>query len=190
MPRPAWIALFLVLIAVLTVGSFVAVNRLAGDEASTVVEKPQLGTAAVIRTDLRRIEQFPAVIRFSEARTIFAAVAGIVTKVPPEGTELARGDPLIEIDGLPVFVFYGERPMWRALGWLPDGSGIEGADVEQLELNLEALGFLFRSTPDHIFDGDTVRLIRDWRAAAGLPGDDRVELEKYSRGRPGSASRS
>ncbi len=176
MPRPAWVALFLVLVAVLTVGSFVAVDRLAGDEADITVEKPELGAAEVVRTDLRRIETFPAAIRFSDVRTVFAAATGTVTRVPAEGTELARGDHLLEIDGLPVFVFYGERPMWRSLGWQPDGSGVEGPDIEQLELNLEALGLPIRTTPDDTFDGDTVRLIRDWRAAAGLPEGDRVEL--------------
>lgn len=177
MSRPGWVALFLVLVAVLAVGGFLAVDRLAGDEREeTAVEKPELGTAAVVTTDLRRLETFPATLRYSEQRNVIAAAGGIVTRVPVEGTELARGDPIIEVDGQPVFVFYGERPMWRSLGLAPDGSGMEGPDVEQLEVNLEALGYLPRSRPDQVLDADTVRLIRAWRTDAGLEGSASVEL--------------
>ena len=185
MPRLGWIALFLVLVAVLTVGGFLAVDRLAGDQQDeTVVQKPELGTAAVVSTDLRRLETFPAVLRFAQPRAVISAAGGIVTQVPVEGAELARGDPLIEIDGQPVFVFYGERPMWRPLGLAPDGSGIEGPDVEQLERNLAALGYSAPTAPDRVFDRDTVRLVEDWRADVGLENSGSVELGRivYVRG--------
>ena len=177
MRRLGWGALFLVLVAVLAVGGFLAVDRLAGDQQEeTVVQKPELGTAAVVRTDLRRLETFPAVLRYAGRRTVITGAGGIVTKVPEEGTELARGDRLVEIDGQPVFVFYGVRPMWRPLRLAPDGSGIEGPDVEQLERNLEALGYPAGTAPDRVFDEDTVRLIEDWRADVGLEDAGSVEL--------------
>ena len=177
MPRLGWVALFLVLVAVLTVGGFLAVDRLAGDQPDeTEVRKPELGIAAVVSTDLRRLETFPAVLRYSGPRAVITAAGGIVTKVPEEGAELARGDPLIEIDGHPVFVFYGERPMWRRLGLALDGSGIEGPDVEQLERNLSALGYPAGTTPDEVFDGDTARLLEEWRADVGLEDAGWVEL--------------
>ena len=177
MPRQGWFALFLVLIAVLTVGGFLAVDRLASDDGeAAIVEKPELGTAPVVTTDLQRLETFPATLRYADQRNVIAAAGGIVTKVPVEGAELSRGDPIIEIDGSPVFVFYGERPMWRPVGPAPDGSRMEGADVEQLERNLEALGYSLRSDPDQVLDEDTVRLIRDWRVDSGLDGSDFVEL--------------
>ena len=177
MPRQGWLALFLVLVAVLTVGGFLAVDRLAGDGGeAAIVEKPELGTAAVVSTDLERLETFPATLRYADQRNVFAAAGGIVTRVPVEGAELSRGDSIMEIDGRPVLVFYGERPMWRPVGPAPDGSGMEGPDVEQLELNLEALGYSLRSGPDQVLDEDTVRLIRDWRSDAGLDRSDSVEL--------------
>lgn len=177
MPRQVWLALFLVLVAVLTVGGFLAVDRLAGDGGeAAIVEKPELGTAAVVSTDLRRSETFPATLRYSDPRNIIAPVGGIVTKVPVEGAQLSRGDYILEIDGRPVFVFYGERPMWRTVGPAPDGSGMEGPDVEQLELNLEALGYSLRSEPDQVLDDDTARAIGEWRAAGGLDDSDSVEL--------------
>lgn len=177
MPRPGWVALFLVLVAVLTVGGFLAVDRLAGEqEDGTTVEKPELGTTPVVSTDLRRMETFPAALRYAGSRVVIYASGGIVTRVPDEGAELARGDRLVEIDGAPVFVFYGERPMWRPLGLMPDGSGVEGPDVEQLELNLEALGYPTGSAPDRVFDDDTVRALKEWQADAGLEENGALEL--------------
>ena len=177
MPRLGWVALLLVLVAVLTVGGFLAVDRLAGDRQDhTVVEKPELGRAAVVRTDLRRSETFPAFLRYGRPRTVFAGFGGIVTKVPEEGAVLAMGDPLIEIDGQPVFVFHGERPMWRSLGPARGGSVTEGADVEQLEVNLAALGYSSEIVPDRIFDEETARAVERWRSDAGLEAGGSVEL--------------
>ena len=91
MPRLGWVALFLVLVAVLAVGGFLAVDRLAGDQQDdTEVQKPKLGTAAVVLTDLRRLETFPAVLRHAGPRIAITAAGGIVTMVPEEGVELVR----------------------------------------------------------------------------------------------------
>ena len=189
MHRLGWAALFLVLVAVLAVGGFLAVDRLAGDqEEAVVVQKPELGTAAVIRTDLRRADTFPAVVRNAGARVIVGGVGGTVTNVPDGGAELVRGDRLSEVDGRPVFVFYGDRPMWRTLG-----SGIEGPEVEQLERNLVALGYPkvrrgeeqapTAPAPDEVFDDATVRLVEDWRADIGLEEVGSVEVGSVEWGR-------
>ncbi|MDE0169411.1 MAG: efflux RND transporter periplasmic adaptor subunit [bacterium] len=177
MPRQGWVALFLVLVAVLIVGGFLAVDRLAGEqEDGVVVEKPELGTTPVVRTDLRRVETFPAMVRHAGFRLVISATGGIVTRVPDEGAELVRGESLVEVDGRPVFVFYGERPMWRALRLPPDGSEVEGPDVEQLELNLEALGYPIGSEADRILDDGTVHALRRWQADAGLDESGALEL--------------
>ena len=175
MRKFGWAALFLVLAAVLAVGGFLAVDRLAGDpQEGAAVQKPELGSAPVVRTDLRRVETFPAVLRNTDPRTVMTGMGGTVTSMPEEGVELGRGDVLFEIDGRPVFLFYGERPMWRPLAPGPDGSRPEGPDVEQLEANLAALGYS-ASPPDEVFDEDTVRQIRGWRAGAGLDAAGSVE---------------
>lgn len=169
--------MFLVLAAVLTVGGFLAVDRLADDpQEGVVVEKPELGSAEVVRTDLRRFETFPAVLQYGRPRAVFGGAGGIVTKVLEAGALPALGDPLIEIDGQPVFVFYGHRPMWRSLALAPDGSTIRGPDVEQLEANLAALGYSFGSGPDGVFDEETARLVEAWRSDAGLGPGASVEL--------------
>lgn len=176
MQKFGWAALLLTLAALLAVGGFLAVDRLADDPGEAAVRKPELGTAAVVRTDLRRVEAFPAVLRYTGARTIMTGMGGTVTRMPREGAEMERGDAFFEVDGQPIFLFYGELPMWRPLAPGPDGPPA-GPDVEQLETNLAALGYSpsGSSPPDRIFDEGTVRRIKAWRAGAGLDAGDSVE---------------
>lgn len=180
---------FVVLVAVLIVGGFVAVDQLAGESAGddVVIDKPTLGRAAIVEADLIERETFPGILRFADPQLVTAPTGGTVTQVPEVGQVLQRGDTVIEVDGLPVVLFVGERPMWRTLARLDaTGSEMTGPDVQQLEENLVALGYPSRrdeedappsvSDPDETFDDDTVRLIQDWRDALGLPEADIVEL--------------
>ena len=187
MGRSAGIVGFLFLVAVLIVGGFLAVDRLAGDDAAeTVIDKPILGTATIIQTDLIERETFPAVLRFARPQVVNASLTGTVTQLPAEGSQLARGDTMVEIDGEPVVLFIGGRPMWRTLALPLDGSDLEGPDVRQLEQNLSDLGYpTLRddedelpdiSAPDDTFDDETVRLIEDWRADLGLSEGGFVEV--------------
>lgn len=164
-------ALLLVLASLPAVVILFAAGRTAdGPGGGAAVRKPESASASVVRTDLRRVEAFPAVLRYTAPRTIMTGMGGTVTRMPEEGAELGRGDAIFEIDGRPVFLFYGERPMWRPLALGADGSAMSGPDVEQLEANLAALGYAFpdSSPPDRIFDRGAARLVREWRAEAGL----------------------
>ena len=179
MRKPVWaVPLLLALAALPAVTILLASNRSAdGPGGGAEVRKPELAAAPVVRTDLRRVEAFPAVLRYTAPRTIMTGMGGTVTRMPEEGAELGRGDALFEIDGQPVFLFYGERPMWRPLALGPDGSAMSGPDVEQLEVNLAALGYASpdSSPPDQVFDRGSARLVRRWRAEAGLEAGGYVE---------------
>ncbi len=188
MRRSAGIVGLLVLVTVLIIGGFLAVDRLAGDEAGeTVIVKPELGSTAIVRTDLVERETFGGVLRFADPQIVTTSMSGTVTRVREVGTLLDRGDTVVEIDGQPVLVLYGDRPMWRTLTLVGlDGNDIVGPDVEQLERNLFELGYpLLReedeelptlSAPDELFDDDTIRLIQDWREDIGLAAADSVEF--------------
>ena len=188
MRRAVGIVGFLVLVAALIVGGFLAVDRLAGEEAGeTVVVKPELGTTAIVQTDLIERETFAGVLRFADPQILTTSIAGTVTAVSEIGTLFGLGDTVVEIDGQPVVLFYGDRPMWRTLALFgPDGGEIAGPDVLQLERNLTELGYPTLcdeeeeipdlSAPDDVFDEDTIRLVQDWRDDAGLPVGDFVEF--------------
>lgn len=70
-----------------------------------------------------------------------ARAPGLVTVPPEQGNELTEGSVAMEVDGAPVFVFHGERPMYRDIG-----PGDSGPDVRQLEEALERLGL----RPGHV----------------------------------------
>lgn len=186
MPRFGPLAGMLVLVAVLVVGGFLAVDRLGGEaETEAVIDKPELGTANVVQTDLVEHETFPAVLRFADPGLVTATLGGTVTAIPDAGSSLHLFDSVVEIDGQPILLFPGDRPMWRLLALPLDGSELSGADVQQLEENLLVLGYptlreeeeeLPAIGPaDDVFDEDTVRLIEDWRADIGLDEGGYVE---------------
>ena len=186
MSRPLAVIGFLVLVAGLIVGGFLAIDRLAGEEATeTVIDKPQLGLVQVTQTNLIETETFPAILRFADPQIITAPIAGTVTALPAENSTLSLGSSVAEIDGQPVVVFYGDRPMWRSLALPLDGSELEGPDVRQLESNLLSLGYPSArededelpsiGPADDLFDEDTVRLIEDWREDIGLSAGGFVE---------------
>lgn len=88
---------------------------------------------------------------------------GILTALPAPGEVIAVGQPVYEADGRPVMLLQGDRPLWRDLT-----SGVDdGADVLQLEQNLERLGFFTRE-PDERFDWWTKNAIQQWQKSLGL----------------------
>ncbi len=142
-----------------------------------VAEKPELGTATVVRTDLVTRKSFDASLAYVGERTVIGQLAGTVTAVPDLGAILQPGDAAVEIDGYPLVVMEGTRPMWRPLR-----EGMDpGPDVLQLESALARLGFLTGEgdetiDPDDEFDADTAAAVERWREHAGLPDGDTIEL--------------
>lgn len=175
MNRLLTVVVLLVVVAALAVGGFVAIDRLAGDDPEEVViDKPELTATPIVVTDLIERETFEGTLRFRDAFEVTSQLAGTVTAVPEAGTVVDRGDRLVEVDGHPVVVLFGDRPMWRPLA-----EGIdEGEDVRQLEENLVALGYAPDGgfTPDAEFDEDTADMVVGWHEDLGLSDDPIVEL--------------
>ena len=99
-------------------------------------------------------------------------MSGTVTRLAEEGAVIEPGDVLMEINGEPVVVLYGELPAYRTLV-----RTMEGNDVRQLQEALVALGY----DPDGnmelgTFDWWTQEYVEDWQADVGAPDDGRVDL--------------
>lgn len=174
MSRFLRVIVLLVVIAGLVVGGIVAVDRLTTDDGQApVIDKPELGEAVVVRTDLIERETFEGTLRYAEPRVVIAQLAGTVTGLAGTGTIVGQGDQLLEVDGAPVIVLIGERPMWRPLVEGVD----DGTDVEQLERNLAELGYADADfTADQEFDEQTADMVAAWRADLGLSDEGIVEL--------------
>lgn len=97
------------------------------------------------------------------------AAAGTVTSVEADpGRPTEPGDVLLTVDLRPVVAAEGMVPMFRDLR-----RGDSGADVEQLDRLLDALGFL-SADPDSDYDADTAGAVVAWQRSLGVRADGRV----------------
>jgi peptidoglycan hydrolase-like protein with peptidoglycan-binding domain len=141
----------------------------AGPPAVTTVPT---GHAAVVRTDVAQRTQFSGSLGHAGAYTVIAPAPGALTGSGAIGHVVRQGQRLYEVDGRPVVLLYGKRPVWRAFS--PGMS--DGADVRQLQAALKALGYGPHLTVDRHFAAGTYRAVRRWQAATGLPVTGTVPL--------------
>jgi peptidoglycan hydrolase-like protein with peptidoglycan-binding domain len=99
---------------------------------------------------------------FGTATTASSRLAGTVTKLPSVGDTVKRGESLYEVDDVPVTLMYGSLPAYRELK-----DGVEGADVEQFEANLAALGYTGFDV-DEEFTSNTAAAVERWQEDRGL----------------------
>jgi hypothetical protein len=127
-----------------------------------------VATAWVVRTDLTNTTQVSGSLGYAGSFTVIDEVQGTAyTALPQPGQVVSRGHRLYEVDGRPVFLFYGVRPEWRDLA-----PGVtDGPDVAQLDANLIALGYASAAelTVSDTFTDATFYAVERWQAARGLP---------------------
>lgn len=127
----------------------------------------RLASAPIQRTDLTTTVQVPGSLDYGTPMPLIDQASGAAyTALPSEGQVIARGQSLYEVDGAPVTLFYGARPMWRTLG-----VGVApGPDVQELEENLTALGFADPSNlvVDQTFTWATAAAIMRWQRSLGV----------------------
>jgi hypothetical protein len=92
--------------------------------------------------------------------------SGTITHLPDVGTVVQPGESLLEVDGKPVPLMGGERPLWRTLGPGVD----DGPDVAQLEYDLVALGIVTTGelTVDEEWTSATTDAVEEWQESLGL----------------------
>ncbi|WP_067816740.1 peptidoglycan-binding protein [Actinomadura kijaniata] len=152
----------------LGVAAAVAVAAGTGIAVTTTGDGPPKATAVplptvpVERGDLSEGTTVDGTLGYGGERKIKAGAAGTLTWLPGAGTVLRRGDRLYELDGRPVRLMYGERPMYRVLR-----TGSKGPDVRRLEENLNALGYGGALTVDGSFTRATADAVDRWRRANG-----------------------
>jgi hypothetical protein len=123
------------------------------------------GTATVTRRDLERRSEMGGTLGYGDVRSVPFAGSGTVTALPALGAVVERGHMLVEIDGRPVPLLLGARPLWRPLG-----PGVtDGADVEQIEANLVALGVDPSGglVVDQRWTTATTRAVKAWQGSLG-----------------------
>jgi hypothetical protein len=133
-------------------------------------------TAEITRQDLVDTKTVDGSLTYADERQLAAEASGTVTWAAAEGSVVRRGRPLMRIDRKPLVLMYGKLPLYRTLSQGVD----DGADVEQLERNLKALGYGDDLTVDDHFSYATYLAVRDWQDDAGLEVTGRVDAAQVA----------
>jgi peptidoglycan hydrolase-like protein with peptidoglycan-binding domain len=133
---------------------------------------PGLASTAIVRTDIIVREQIPGTLGYAAPwQLMHPGPPGVLTAAAPPGSTVRRGQMVYEMDGVPVMLLHGSRPVWRefASGMSP------GEDVRQLEENLAALGFR-GMTVDGRFTAATKAAIGAWQRRQGRQATGRLPV--------------
>jgi peptidoglycan hydrolase-like protein with peptidoglycan-binding domain len=119
-------------------------------------------------------EDVSGTLGYAGKEQVGGQLGGTLTWLPSLGSVIGRGGRLYEVDGSRrAVLMLGARPAWRTMA-----SGVaNGADIQQLEANLKALGFAPRGMRvDGHWDAKTTRAVRRWQHSARLKVDGVVDL--------------
>jgi membrane fusion protein, multidrug efflux system len=169
--------------AVLAIGAGVAAAtglRLPhGEAASPPHSNLPPATGTVTRQTLVDRQTETGALGYGDAVAVTGRVPGTVTWLPAVDTVIKRGGALYKVDNAPVVLLYGSLPAYRALAL-----NTKGADVQQFEQNLWALGYR-GFTVDETYSRSTVDAVKKWQKALGLTQTGTVELGRlvYAPGR-------
>lgn len=182
--------------AVVAAAAAVAAIGFGGSEAQTpVASNLPPGTATVTKATLTQTERVSGTLGYGATTTVPArSGSGTVTWLAPVGSTVKRGQPAYKVDDHPVVLLYGATPLYRVLT-----TGVDGADVKQLEENLRALGYT-GFTVDSEYTSATASAVKAWQASLGrtesgtvnasqvvvAAGEVRVAEHKASPGAPAS----
>jgi hypothetical protein len=165
------IGLVVVLVAA---GGVVAVSNPFGGEGTTPRTVAATALAAVKQQDLSSRVNVSGTLGYAGRYTVASLAQGTITALPPVGQVISQGQMLVEVNGEPVVLLYGAKPMYRSLA-----AGDTGPDVAALNANLVALGY---ATSDQIdpasdtFSSATAAALKQLQADLGIDQTGRLPL--------------
>lgn len=157
-------------------GFFAAAYAMRDETESPSTAETGTQTVAVERRTLKETETVSGELGYDESLTLSAGVSGgVLTWLPAEGTVVRRGEAVYRVDDEPVILLIGKLPLYRALS---DGVD-DGADVKQLERNLDRLGY-DPGTVDESFTAYTEAAVEDLQADLGLEETGTVTTDSFT----------
>jgi peptidoglycan hydrolase-like protein with peptidoglycan-binding domain len=127
-------------------------------------------TATVARTTLTETEQVQGTLAYAGTQPVTSRVGGTLTWVPAEGATVALGQAVFQVDGEPIVLIHGLVPPYRTLH-----TGVEGADVAQLEQSLADLGYTGFEVDD-TYTWSTATAVTQWQDDLGVEQTGTVEV--------------
>jgi hypothetical protein len=138
--------LVLGLVVVLAAAAFVvAAKPFAGSSgpAGGVADNADpTSTTTVQVQDISSQTQVSATLEYAGSYNVVNQAQGTVTSLPAIGQVVSEGQVLYDVSGSPVVLLYGTTPAYRTLSEGATDTATSGADVENLNYDLVALGYL------------------------------------------------
>lgn len=157
--RLVWLGLGGAVIAAAGVGVWLWAADTSTDEAPATAGPA--ATATVERGTISFTESWDGTLGRGTPSTVKSNAGGTITRLADQDQSVGSGDELFRVDEQPVILLSGAVPMYRDLG--PGGTG---ADVNQLETNLAALGYV-GLTVDTTYTSATAEAVRAWQTDVG-----------------------
>lgn len=119
-------------------------------------------TASVEQRSLSQTMSVSGTLGYAGSYTVLGQAQGTVTWLPAVGQVVQEGQVLYRVDGKPVVLLYGSTPAYRALAEGAQASDVTGSDVQELNEDLVAMGYVTNSQLDPSSDEFT------WATTLGL----------------------
>jgi len=162
--RLRWVVVGVTVLAVLGVGTAVAVTRLGSRPVASAQAPDAPATATVRRMDLAERETATGDLGYGTPQTLTGRRPGTITALPAAGAVLDRGAVIYQVDARPVVLFLGSLPLYRDVA----PGMTNGPDVRLVEENLRDLGYRGFGTPDTKYTAATEAAIKKWQKNLGV----------------------
>lgn len=127
--------------------------------------------STVARRDLSSQTSAPGTLGYAGSYVVVNHAQGTLTSLPSVGQVISQGQVLYRVDDSPVALLYGSTPAYRTLAVGASAAAVAGPDVQQLNADLVALGYVSSSnlspTSDE-FTSWTTYGVEKLQAALGL----------------------
>ena len=133
------------------------------NETQDYVQNGATETGIIQVRDLVEIQAVTGTVDFGKSWILPITSTGLVTRTLTADQVVDFGEVLVWINEQPVVLLRGTVPAYREMQ-----VGDVGADVEQLELELNRSGHLTASAIDGVFDDVTATAVAHWRQEVGL----------------------
>jgi hypothetical protein len=100
----------------------------------------------VTRRDLSSQTRASGTLGYAGSYPVINQASGILTSLPSVGQVVSQGQVLYEVDGTPVVLLHGSTPAYRDLAEGATAGSVTGPDVQELNADLVALGYV--GSPD------------------------------------------
>ena len=128
-------------------------------------------TATISQGDISSQTEVSGTLGYSGTYEVVNQSQGTITWLPALGQVVSEGQVLYDVSGSPVVLLYGTTPAYRTLSEGATDSATSGADVENLNYDLVALGYLtsvdIASEPSD-FTAYTKEGVEELQAALGV----------------------